>query len=102
MTCTAKHTKYQPTDEEWKCPKCGAKAHNEESLEEGWIIDISSEFSEDCDLLHEDDELCCYTCQYACSGKAFAAKVAKQKNLVTCPCCKGKGWVDPSKVKTNE
>jgi rubredoxin len=24
MTCPVKHTKFQPTDAQWRCPKCGA------------------------------------------------------------------------------
>jgi len=85
--CIAKHTMYQPTDEEWKCPKCG-------SGDEHFDIQEPAEFSsDDCVQLHVNDELSCYNCGYGISGKEFASRLQKQKNLVTCPCCKGSGLV---------
>jgi len=84
--CTAKHTKYQPTDDEWKCPQCGWAEH--------FYIQEPAEFSsDDCGQLHVNDELGCDNCGYGISGKAFASRLQKQKNLVTCPCCKGTGLV---------
>lgn len=89
MQCNSRHTKYQPTDEEWKCPKCG---RGNESF---WI---DEEFGEDgCDKLHDDDTIRCFQCGYDTTGKAFAASIQLKKNLVTCPCCKGSGLVPKKK-----
>ncbi len=85
FNCEAKHTKYQPTDEEFNCPKCGAKV--------GDFFKDDPVGHDECELLHDEDNLCCATCGYGCSGKAFAARIVKAKNLVSCPCCKGKGFV---------
>lgn len=94
MTCNARHTKYQPTDEEFRCPKCGA------GPEEGFIIDDSPEDADsDCGLLHEDDCIVCNNCKTEhhrdtdYSGKSYAALMVKKNNLVPCPHCKGKGLV---------
>ncbi len=92
MSCGAKHTAYQPTEAEWRCPKCGADSSG------FYIEDPTEEAEEGCELLHEKDGLYCYTCPmkgdpYAASGKVFAAALAKKNNLVCCPTCKGKGTV---------
>lgn len=88
MTCTCKHTAYQVSDEEWKCPKCGATA------EEGFVIMDTPNF--DCEKYHDDDEIECERCGYCIDGKSFARAVHKKKGLVKCPCCKGKGVVKKS------
>jgi hypothetical protein len=89
MTCTAKHTKYQPVmPDEWKCPKCGVGA------EDGWIVqDVAEAADNDCNLNHDDDNLGCDACEYGCSGLAFARRLQKAKNLVPCSHCKGSGLV---------
>lgn len=87
MDCPHKHTKYQPTDEEWKCPKCGATAVD------GFIIEDGPN-EDECPSLHNDDFIRCSRCDYETSGKAFAAYVMKKNSLVPCPCCKGKGMVN--------
>ena len=89
-TCNAKHTLYQPNDDEWKCPKCG---RGDESF---WIDGSMGEG--DCELLHNDDEIVCFECGYRTTGRKFASAIQKRKNLVKCPCCKGTGLVDGSKV----
>lgn len=90
-TCSFKHTKYQPTDEEFCCPKCGAPGGD-------FCVDESPNYV--CELLHEDDGLVCYgkggkgcKAQYGTDGKSFAARLQKAKNLVCCPTCKGSGLV---------
>lgn len=86
MTCKAKHTMYQPLDEEWACPKCG------ETKE--FVVDVRSDgYGEECGLLHNDDDLYCYTCDYRVTGKQFAKKLQNKNKLTTCPCCKGRGLV---------
>jgi len=99
MICEAKHTSYQPTFEEFKCPRCGAQPP------EGICIDDLVEGAEDtCELLHVGDYLRCYThdCHYETSGKAFANKLIKDNHMTTCPTCKGKGVVKGKKAKTKE
>lgn len=87
MTCTAKHTKYQPTDEEWLCPKCGANSDH-------FIIeDPAEDADEDCEELHVYDNVVCSSCGFGGSGRTVASRMSKKKNLVPCPCCKGSGFI---------
>jgi hypothetical protein len=92
MKCNQKHAKYQPTDKDWVCPVCNGKREN------GVYVDVWCDGSDDCDLLHDDDELCCYSCDWESTGKAFARFLIKKKSLVPCKCCNGKGFVqkDPT------
>ena len=91
MICSAKHTKYQPTDEEWRCPKCGADNKG------FWIDELDPDAHDECPLLHERETLVCHSCprgdMFSTSGKAFAAKLAKKNNMIPCPHCKGRGMV---------
>jgi len=85
MICTKKHTKYQPADDEWKCPKCGS---------EDVFIEDEDEFNViDCDLLHVSATVLCESCWYAESATKFVNRLIKQKNLCVCPTCKGSGYV---------
>ncbi|KKW13149.1 MAG: hypothetical protein UY48_C0004G0024 [Candidatus Gottesmanbacteria bacterium GW2011_GWB1_49_7] len=86
MGCLRKHTKYQPTDNEWpSCPKCGGR------------VILNSDFmdlTDDCDLLHVDDDIICEECEYGLgSGRSFANKLQKQKHLIPCPHCNGTGLI---------
>jgi len=101
MECIEKHTPYQPTDDEFKCPKCG-KGPNDDP--QGLIVDEVPESVEgtDCGKLHCLDLVRCYACGHETSGRSFAAYLMKKKLLVPCPCCKGKGTVPgKEKAKTN-
>lgn len=92
MNCTAKHTKYQPTDAEWKCPECGTPPPD------GFCIDEPADgHSDDCPKLHVNDGLYCYKCKASRSGGRWAAALQKAANMVDCPHCKGRGLV--SKVE---
>jgi hypothetical protein len=93
MMCPVKHTKYQPTDEDFACPKCGATPDSDE----GFYSEFSPDGAEDCPMLHDDDELRCYRCDYTTSGKRFAISIAKAKNMVKCPHCKGAGLIEGAK-----
>lgn len=91
VACEFKHTKYQPTTDEFVCPKCGASCG-------GFGVDDSPNY--DCPLIHVDDGLVCYgkdgkgcPSQYGVSGQGFATMLVKRKNLKPCPHCKGKGYV---------
>ncbi len=93
MGCTAKHTKYQPTDKEFRCPKCKAKVGD-------FAIDEPLEtVDEDCTKLHVGEWLYCYKCSYGISAVVFTRQLMKVKNLVPCPCCKGTGLVAGTKAK---
>lgn len=84
MTCAAKHTKYQPTTEEFECPACAAKA-GDFAIDEGPNME--------CEKLHDEDYINCYKCGYGTSGKKYATKIAKAKNMIPCPRCKGNGMI---------
>jgi len=88
VVCSAKHTAYQPTEDEWKCPYCGA---NSDSF---WIEEGAADANEDCVLLHNTDGATCTACGKWITGKAFAARLQKQHNLVPCEHCKGRGLVE--------
>jgi len=64
-TCYAKHTTYQPSNTEWKCPNCGASS--------GTLTVIPApEALVKCDLLHENDIIKCSRCGSTWTGKQFA------------------------------
>lgn len=91
MICPAQHTQYQPTDAEWRCPKCNADNTR-------FIIESTPEDAlDDCSKLHEQDTIVCIDgrgmSHYETTGKRFAARLAKRANLVPCPHCKGRGMV---------
>lgn len=88
--CPAKHTKYNPTQEEFKCPECGAPVGC-------FVVDEPAEDALDtCAKLHADDVLHCYKCGYKISAPRFVSRIVKEKNLVPCPTCKGRGVVKGS------
>lgn len=95
MDCKAKHTKYQVPIKDWFCPECGAgkTAGTEGSFH---IDDSADNVDEDCDLLHEYDELRCDECGLVMVGKNFAKKKQKIASLAPCPHCKGSGLVKKS------
>ena len=92
MECTEKRTKFQPTEEQWVCPVCGA------GLEDFYIDECDCEWDE-CSFLHDCDIVTCRKCDKLWTGSSVAAKMAKLANLVQCPHCKGKGMVAKEKTK---
>lgn len=93
IRCDGKHTKYQPSEAEWRCPKCGASADFTSVGCNTFIIDSTEDGANpDCTANHEGDCLRC-DCGYTTSGKAFAARLQKAANMVPCPTCKGHGLV---------
>jgi len=86
MGCTRKHTKYQIEAADWACPKCDNG--------DGFFLESDSlSEDDDCSLMHMDDYVVCYACNYSASANSFAKHVQKKKNMIQCPCCKGKGFV---------
>lgn len=91
--CPAKHTKFQPTMEQWECPCCGKDAPD------GFVVDDTDpEAAGSCELLHENDVVTCVCNSENWTGKQIAAKLAKKMDLVICPCCKGTGQVSSKKA----
>jgi Zn finger protein HypA/HybF involved in hydrogenase expression len=87
IICAAKHTVFQPADDQWRCPGCGA-------TNEHFYIDESAENSnEECGKLHEKDYVVCRKCDYGASGKALAKSMQEKYHYKTCPTCGGKGTV---------
>lgn len=84
MTCSGKHIKYQPTEAELICPSCGAPE---------LYVEWSDYF--DCPSIHPDDGLECAECGMQLTASDFVKQVVKQKKIVPCKHCKGKGWVKP-------
>lgn len=88
MKCKKKHVAYQPTDEEFNCPKCGTKCGD-------FHLIIQFDDSDmDCDLIHADDYIECDGCGFSISASRFAKDIQITKNLVPCGHCKGTGLVN--------
>ena len=94
VICSAKHTAFQPTEAQWRCPKCGADP------EFFYIEDPDESSDDDCGKLHEKDTVICNKCEGGWSGKKVANILAKRLHLVPCPTCKGRGVVDGEEAAT--
>ena len=94
MACNAQHTIYDPPDDQFRCPHCGA-FQGQFYVEEP---DVQSE--EGCGRLHVNDELRCHSCGYGTMGDAFATFVMTKLNLKPCPTCKGQDVVADKKPGT--
>ena len=88
-TCIEKHTKFQPTDDQWKCPKCGNA--NELTVDSGFFVDEGP--NPGCELLHNEDYIVCGKCKSSWYGKKLAPLMAKAQNLEKCPHCNGTGFI---------
>lgn len=92
--CKVKHTKFQPTQKQWRCPKCGADS---ESL---YISDGPEGVEETCEKVHEEDWVRCVACHSGWSGRDATSEMAKKirdakakGKLMPCPHCGGTGYV---------
>lgn len=85
--CKAKHTKYQPTEAEWACPKCGAGSEQFEIFAQDEAAD------ENCCLLHVYDVCRCFHCGNTWSGRSLAQTKEKLAARVPCPHCGGSGFI---------
>jgi DNA-directed RNA polymerase subunit RPC12/RpoP len=94
--CGGKHTKYQPTMKEWKCPSCGANDNGEYFYIDTFAIEVSDP---DCSLLHRDDVVVCTKCNKEWTGDRLSKLMAKITNMVPCPNCKGTGFVKKPSVR---
>lgn len=91
FTCKGKHTSFQPDNDQFKCPKCGAPSGN------FYIDESGANAHEECTLIHTDDFCACVDCGYSASGASVARALMKAGHvgMVQCSCCKGTGWVKP-------
>ena len=89
VSCRAKHTKYQPPEDAWRCPVCDATS-------EDFTIECSADSSsDDCTMLHAGDELFCANCEKYWSGAKAATLMQRKANVdvVKCEACKGHGHI---------
>lgn len=93
--CAHKHTAYQPPEDEWRCPSCGAGIG---TFHVDNDIAVSDDESRCDDLLHENDEVICSGCRFGTNGKNFAGRLQRMHSLVKCECCRGTGLVAKDKV----
>lgn len=93
MSCPGKHTKFQPTDSQWYCPKCGAGTYD-------FYIDCSpGDADPDCEKLHIGDSVVCTSCTRGNShhtGDQIAKAMVKKLHFMQCSHCKGSGFVQKS------
>lgn len=88
MTCQTKHTTYQPTDAEWKCPDCGADVGV-------FYIDESPAGTDPmCSKVHTKDLVRCDGCGMSWTGTGIAKILNKKTTSVPCVHCKGTGRVE--------
>jgi Zn finger protein HypA/HybF involved in hydrogenase expression len=88
MSCKGNHTSYNPTDEEFRCPKCGA-SHPDFYIEEN----ESETDGFNCRLLHNGDFLRCDKCDFTIYGQEFVKELLEIRSLKVCPYCDGKGKI---------
>jgi hypothetical protein len=70
--CSAKHTKFQPKDSEWKCPLCGI------GIGEFYIDEPDGHT--DCPALHVQDCVKCYKCNRSWTGLEVSKLIEKKLN----------------------
>jgi|SRR3972149_10787438 len=95
--CPGKHTKFQPTMSQWKCPKCGTA--NDGSTGGSFFIDDSR--YNDCEWLHVDDYIKCDNCNSSWKGQGLATLMTKALNQKPCPHCKGTGFINKPSTERN-
>ena len=76
--CFFDHVKYQISDKDWKCPRCGCGAQVGDS--DGWTIQDSANF--DCEELHPGDEISCEQCGEFMSGEQYSEWYAKKHGKI--------------------
>lgn len=69
MICAMKHTEFQPTDSQWRCPKCNAPAGD-------FYID-GLDSSNDCQKVHTDDLVHCFECDFRSTGEQVVTLIEK-------------------------
>jgi radical SAM protein with 4Fe4S-binding SPASM domain len=89
VPCSHKHTPYQPSDDEWRCPNCGA------DNDHFYIVEPVGD-TYNCPFLHAADEVGCSKCDKGWTGTRLGALLAKRKSvkIEKCPTCKGHGFVE--------
>jgi hypothetical protein len=94
--CLAKHTTFQVSDEDWKCPCCGA------TVDDFWVDEPDPDSSVECPLLHKGDSLRCFKCGESISGWNFADAVAVAKSVGERPTPnmdRLKAWFEQAKAR---
>lgn len=86
MACTTKHTTFQPSDADWKCPHCGVGS------DAFWVEENASQ-DIDCSLLHKQDGVICRNCDKFWTGQQIATILKKGKMEKPCPHCHGTGKI---------
>jgi hypothetical protein len=89
MTCKHKKTEYQPNENEWVCPFCGA----ESTADMEFCVEYSPCDDYHCEALHCGDEVYCSGCDETYTGEKIAKKMMEKKNAKRCPHCDGRGWL---------
>jgi rubredoxin len=74
MKCVEQHTVWQPSEEEFRCPVCGAES-GDFFIEESVAEEDPASGTLVCDLLHRDDFLYCDSCGFSCRGEEFVERV---------------------------
>lgn len=87
MKCPDKHTVFQPTEDEWKCPTCDS-GHDYFYVYETYGL-------ENCELLHRTDFVVCDKCKGEWTGAEIAKMLLQKNSAVVCPHCKGTGRLLP-------
>ena len=85
--CIVKHTKFQPSLDEWLCPRCSADSNA------FYIDDSPFDAKDDCSRLHDDDFVVCINCKRDFTGKSVAKAIIQKQNMVVCQHCSGRGYV---------
>ena len=80
MICNLKHIK-SPIDD-WSCPNCGS---SDFYIDDGPCME--------CEEVHPKDVLYCEKCKLTMTATAYFAYLRKKLKLLTCPCCKGNGFI---------
>lgn len=82
MHCPFRHTKIDPPEGAYICPRCGSS--------EFFVMDSENY---DCEKMHSEDLLECEDCSFDINGKNFVDLYIKKQKLTKCPNCKGTGYV---------
>jgi len=87
--CKSRHTKFQPSESEWRCPRCDADSSS-------FFIESSADDSDDeCNGLHKKDVVECTVCRREWSGQAVSVAIMRKVGVAidACEHCNGTGFI---------